>query len=399
MTLAGRVSYKRMALRPSNRSEAEKLLSLGHKGFVYPVDEVLEISKLPFNMTLPAMHMVAKEAVRSNSYEEAEQILRELTPIRVNDDTIRKVTNVLGTMVFKNDLKQTDRDWELLSKARLIFPQKKVPHVLYILTDGAMLPTREKDATGSIWRENKLGMVFSTDNFTFWVDKHGKKQHRINKREFINYIGSSEDFKRFMFSLALRNGYGKYNETVLISDGATWIRYMKEELFPDAQQILDFFHLCENVTTYAKNIYSLDEKKYKPWAENICELLKNSKSQDVLNIINKINPKIRQKSSFNLSTYIKNNINNIDYDNYIKKGYFIGSGAVESANRYVLQERLKLPGMRWDVANGQSVLSLMAKLKSGLWEKYVVQASYYHFGVKPARDFKFMSSENFSNAG
>jgi hypothetical protein len=46
-----------------------------------------------------------------------------------------------------------------------------------------------------------------------------------------------------MFSLAVRNGYGKYKETVLIGDGATWIRSMKEELFPDAQQILDFSHL------------------------------------------------------------------------------------------------------------------------------------------------------------
>lgn len=53
----------------------------------------------------------------------------------------------------------------------------------------------------------------------------------------------SEEFKRFMFSLAVRNGYGKYKETVLIGDGATWIRSMKEELFPDAQQILDFSHL------------------------------------------------------------------------------------------------------------------------------------------------------------
>ncbi|MDR0684516.1 MAG: hypothetical protein LBF83_05255 [Spirochaetaceae bacterium] len=32
-----------------------------------------------------------------------------------------------------------------------------------------------------------------------------------------------------------------------MSDGAAWIRNMVEELFPDAQQILDFFHLCENV--------------------------------------------------------------------------------------------------------------------------------------------------------
>jgi hypothetical protein len=113
MTLAGRVSYKRTALRPSASSDAEKLSAMGHEGFVYPADEALEITKLPFNMTLPVMRTAAEAAVRAGSYEEAEQILRELTNVKVNDDTIRKVTNSLGAMVFKNDLEQTNRNWEL----------------------------------------------------------------------------------------------------------------------------------------------------------------------------------------------------------------------------------------------------------------------------------------------
>jgi hypothetical protein len=333
MTLAGRVSYKRMALRPSTKADSDKLLALGHKGHVYPLDEALEITKLPFNMTLPTMHVVAKAAVRSNSYEEAEQILKELTAVKINDDTIRKVTNSLGTMVFNNDLAQTNKDWDSLKNSQLVLPKTKLPYVFYIETDGAMLPTREKDEEGSIWKENKLGMTFSTDNFTYWVDKHGNRQHRIDKREFVNYIGPSEEFKRFMLSLAIRNGYGKYKETVLISDGATWIRNMKEELFPDAQQILYFYHLCENVSSYAKSIFSLDENIYKPWAKELCDLLKKSETEHVLDIIDKTNTKKRKKSSFNLSKYIINNINNIDYADYIKRGYFIGSGAVENANR------------------------------------------------------------------
>jgi hypothetical protein len=54
MTLAGRVSCKRMVLRPSGSSDAEKFSALDHEGFVYPADEALEITKLPFNMTLPS---------------------------------------------------------------------------------------------------------------------------------------------------------------------------------------------------------------------------------------------------------------------------------------------------------------------------------------------------------
>jgi hypothetical protein len=61
-------------------------------------------------------------------------------------------------------------------------------HTLYLEVDGVMLPTREKDVLGSVWKENKLGMVSSDDNFFFWTDKHGERQHRILKREFVNNL-------------------------------------------------------------------------------------------------------------------------------------------------------------------------------------------------------------------
>ncbi|MDR1622158.1 MAG: ISKra4 family transposase, partial [Synergistaceae bacterium] len=66
------------------------------------------------------------------------------------------------------------------------------------------------------------------------------------------------------------------------------------------------------------------------------------------------------------------NAANIDYPAYIAKGYFIGSGAIESGNKLVLQQRLKQPGMRWNVETAQSLLTLRAKAESDLWEKNVL---------------------------
>ncbi|MDR2351852.1 MAG: UPF0236 family protein [Deltaproteobacteria bacterium] len=378
----GRQKYSRQALIPSTPADAERLSErLGQK-FVFPLDEVLEIDKLPFKITLPAMLMLTKLAISCGSYEEAEQILKERTNIRINDDTIRKVTNALGEMVYKNDLEKANEDWDNLLHSQTIFPTKKIPHTLYLEVDGVMLTTREKDEKGSVWKENKQGMVFSDDNLLFWTDKHGERQHRILKREFINYLGDSNNFKKFIYSLALRNGYGQYQNTVLISDGASWIQSMIEELFPESQHILNFYRLCEKVSVYAKNVFSLDEEKYKPWAKKICDLIKISNHQIALDIIDDLPSSMKNKSSFNLNNYIKNNINNIDYANYREKGYFIGSWDIESANRYVVQRRLQFPGMRWNVKNGQFVLSLMAKYRSSLWEEDVVQAAYRHYGVK-----------------
>jgi hypothetical protein len=66
---------------------------------------------------------------------------------------------------------------------------------------------------------------------------------------------------------------------------------------------------------------------------------------------------------------LDNNINNVNYCACINKGYFIGSGAVESGNKVVLQKRLKGHGMRWNPDTAQTLLTLKAKYESELWVK------------------------------
>jgi hypothetical protein len=93
------------------------------------------------------------------------------------------------------------------------------------------------------------------------------------------------------------------------------------------------------------------------------------------------------KTTQNLTQYIENNRDNIDYATYLTNGYFIGSGAIESSNRTGVQSRVKLPGMRWNFESIQNVTTLMTKIKSNLWERDVVNAVYQHYGLNPARNF------------
>jgi hypothetical protein len=290
--------------------------------------------------------------------------------IKVNDDTVRQVTNYVGNLVFKRDCELAESEFKRLCSGKLGFPRVKKRGVLYIETDGAAVNTRIKDEEGSSWRENKLGMVFSSDNIHSWTDKHGDKQRQIQKREYISYIGSAEEFKKHLFACAIHNGYGSYDKTVLLSDGATWIRNMRDEIFPDAQQILDYFHLCENVNTFAKHRFGMEESQYRPWATEICRLLKDSQWPYVLETLK--NMEKPPQCPVDLFGYISNNANNVDYADYINQGYFIGSGAIEGGNKSVLHQRLKQSGMRWNTETAQCLLSLRTKYKSDLWLPDVV---------------------------
>lgn len=333
---------------------------------VVPLDCQLGLAGLPFKITPAAMLKIAFWAQNQSSYQRAEDAISEIMHIKVNDDTVRLVTNFVGGIVFGNDCRKADDALAVLESGRLPFPKNRTG-VLYIQTDGAALNTRHKDNDGSTWRENKLGEVFSSKDIRYWTDKKGKRRHQIIKKEYVSYVGAAAEFKKHLLACAIRGGYGQFKESVILSDGATWIRNMAEELFADAQHILDFFHLCENVNTYAKHMFNMDESKYRPWAKDICSSLKASDADCVLRELVAVKGAKLDNCPVNLHTYISNNINHIDYAAYEKKGYFIGSGAIESGNKIVLQDRLKRAGMRWNPATAQAMLTLKSKAESNLW--------------------------------
>ena len=340
---------------------------------IAPLDTLFRMDKLPFKMTLATMLRATYWAQNQCSYQKAEEIMKNVYGIFINDDTIRQITNYIGEIVFTEDCRKADELYTLYNQGKMPYPQDKTG-ILYIETDGAALNTRLKDENGSTWRENKLGVVFSSDNIHSWHDKHNEKQHRILKREYVSYIGSCSEFRKHLLSCAVKNGYGAYKETVLLSDGAAWIRNLRDDIFPDAQHILDYFHLCENVYTFAKYLFGLDEEKYKPWAEDICKALKKSNSNQVLKELLPFKDKRLPNCSVNLYHYIANNVNNIDYKKYLQCGYFIGSGAIESGNKLILQRRLKQSGMRWNTKTAQFLLTLVSKEESGLWNSEVLNS-------------------------
>ncbi len=61
----------------------------------------------------------------------------------------------------------------------------------------------------------------------------------------------------------------------------------------------------------------------------------------------------------------------MDYPQYIKRGLSIGSGAIESAQRTILQERIKRSGQRWTEKRVQNLLNLKVAALSKKWDKVI----------------------------
>ena len=101
----------------------------------------------------------------------------------------------------------------------------------------------------------------------------------------------------------------------------------------------------------------------------LCDLIDKGDVQGLLSIAEKYKDKPLPPGIPNYYTYVKNHMNYMDYPTYEKAGYFVGSGAMESANIYLMQNRMKLSGQRWKIERGQGVLMLKAKYESENWNQ------------------------------
>ena len=68
--------------------------------------------------------------------------------------------------------------------------------------------------------------------------------------------------------------------------------------------------------------------------------------------------------------YLRNRLDYLDYQSAIQQGLPIGSGEIESAHRYIIQERLKLPGAWWSPTPVETMLALRLNRAHREWEAY-----------------------------
>ncbi len=283
-------------------------------------------------------------------YERGSEIANMLLNIKTNDTAIYRITDKIGELSLKITEEEEFRDPIQLSEGE---------H-LYVQSDGSMLLTREES-----WKEAKLGRIFKSGE----IYKENETRNWIKSSEYIGILGSHVKFEEKM-SKIIDEPYKKCQERIVfINDGAKWQWKWIEAEYPQAIQILDYFHAMENIGKYIK--VSVLKSKRTNIMDRIGKALKENGIHDVINQLDQIprNTKIKREAYETLMVYISNNKKRMDYPKYIKSGLLIGSGAIESAHRTVLQKRMKQSGQRWSKKGLEKMISLRVLNMSGYWNK------------------------------
>ena len=83
--------------------------------------------------------------------------------------------------------------------------------------------------------------------------------------------------------------------------------------FPDAVQILDYYHMCENVYNYAKYLYLSDQQKIKVWAESLIKHIEEGETDKAPNLIPVTGESKLPTGVVNLPVYLANNRYRMNY--------------------------------------------------------------------------------------
>jgi len=134
----------------------------------------------------------------------------------------------------------------------------------------------------------------------------------------------------------------------------------------DAVRILDFAHAAEHISDMGKVAIGAGSALADDWlAKQLHELKHNGPSQVLVDLRVPVarHPDVKELTD-NLA-YLAKRAAQMQYPTFQAAGWPIGSGCVESANKVVVQARLKGAGMHWECHNVNPMLVLRNAVRNG----------------------------------
>jgi hypothetical protein len=203
----------------------------------------------------------------------------------------------------------------------------------------------------------------------------------VLQKEYLATLGDADALRDLLWEAAVRWKYWEAKTVVVLGDGAPWIWNRAKELFPDAIQILDRFHVDERIWQLSRLLFgghgkhedkaghldnvipfSAKDRRTRDWAKQLQALLDQGDIDAVLVQIRSKKPRRADalKARDELIGYIEDNRCRMNYKAYRAAGFMIGSGAIESGIKNIVNQRMKGCGMRWNDTRAEQMLYLRA---------------------------------------
>ena len=277
--------------------------------------------------------------------------------IVLGESTIRRITEGHGQKIF-----------EMAGKPSAWPTQPGSSAVVIVEMDGGMVPIVEPDTTKTDQRKGKK---------LHWKEAKICLAHPQGSKALTyggTLLGDVVTAGQQLFDCAVQAGFGASTAIHAVGDGAPWIANQIEDQFgTQGSYLLDFYHVCDYLSAAAKAIVAetigqqtwMDEQKTRLKTQRADELLQTLRLHLEGGDVNDSDAPVRQ-----CHRYLSHRREQLNYQSALVHDLPIGSGEIESAHRYIVQQRLKRPGAWWRAANAEHMLALRLNRANRQWGAY-----------------------------
>ena len=321
---------------------------LGH----YPADAALGLEG---DCTPALARLICLEGADENSYQKAEDHLRQTGGIHVSARQVQRLVQPVGAAA---------QQWQQ-RKALAPEPQSKAAPVMYASGDATGVPMRKEELEGRAGKQPdgsaKTRMAYVGCVFT--QHQRDEQGHPIRDYQSTTYVSSFDNIEAFGPQLrqeAIRRGLARAQQVVLLIDGANGLENMGRLCFPNAIQIVDFYHALEHAGCVL--VALLGSKEHPDYRKRLGRWAKQLLKDGVEKLITQARRECKGRSCAEAVEkelgYFVHNVLRMQYGTFRSQGFFIGSGVVEAGCKTIIGARCKQSGMFWSRPGAENILAL-----------------------------------------
>jgi hypothetical protein len=216
------------------------------------------------------------------------------------------------------------------------------------------------------WHEWKTGVYYQQEQSGSTAGGRGVLADKV----VVGWQGEPGEFGRRFHWEALRAGLGRAQARLVVGDGAPWIWNLAQDRWSGAHQVLDFYHATQHLWELGRAVVGADEARLAQWVEPRRHRLRHGQQAAVLGEIAQlaVPPTEAGRVIRREQDYFAGHAQRMAYKQVHRRGWPIGSGAVESACRQ-RQCRFKRPGQSWTPAGMRRLGSLVEARHNGYWNE------------------------------
>jgi len=340
------------------------------KGF-YPLDEALGLS--PHTKQYD-VQQAACELALEMPYEQAARFLGKWTDATMSDGSLHGVVNAVGADLGVLEVCPTVE--EVHARIEEVAVKGKRKPIVVLSMDGADVPTRPETAKGKRPGRKKVrakrarwkGEYRQAKGLRLFLVDEDRIVHLISWHQ----IQTEEEMGKALQQIKEAGLIPEEKVRLcVVADGDPWIWKWVERFFPSARQVLDFYHCTTYFHQIAQTQYGTDPLKARQWLEATMARLFCNEGAGVVWGLQRMKPSCEEAQAAidKALTYLSKRLSQIAYGSHRKGGYPIGSGAIESAHRFICHVRLKRSGAWWYQENSNHLLALRCAKYNGTWEQ------------------------------